>query len=111
MPRQIAVVYVTRTGKTRAVAEAVWQAIGAERTDVLDLRETSIEAMLRYEFLGFGSPTYGMGDLDYRWQKFLHHLPAGTLAGRTVALFVLGDQVYHGDTFAGSLRAFSALVR
>ncbi len=111
MSNLIAMVYVSRTGKTESVARRIRDEIGAERVNLKSLRETTLAEMLGHEVLILGTPTYGMGDLDYRWVKFLEQAPPDAFAGKTVALFALGDQVYHGDTFAGSLKKFASYLR
>ena len=50
----------------------------------------------------FGTPTYGMGDLDYRWAKFLQKTASKLSRGRLFGLFALDDHEFHGGTFAGN---------
>jgi flavodoxin I len=71
--------------------------------DVFDLVDGFEIPLQDYELVILGTPTYGQGELHHPWISFLPRLRSVHWAGRTLALFALGDQRFHGKTFAGGL--------
>lgn len=103
-----AIVYTSKGGTTQRVAEQLREVVPGTSW-VFELEEFLKETPASFNFLFLGSPTYGLGELDYRWKKFLRTLDFDALrrSSTKVALFVLGDQKWHGRTFAGSLVDFA----
>ena len=109
MPRA-AVIYISKGGTTRQTAVRIASAFPGE-AEVFTLPEFQMnQSVEEFDWLILGSPTYGLGELDFRWKKFLRELDYRILKKQKiqVALFVMGDARKHGKTFAGSLCDFHA---
>ncbi len=65
------------------------------------ITRTELEA---HDLLIMGTPTVGDGELHEHWLDSLECLRQANLKGRDFALFGLGDQVGHPDTFIDGLR-------
>ena len=105
--RPIAIVYCTTKGHTADVAARVARELGEERCALYLTKEIDADTLAAHPVVIFGAPTFGMGDLDRRMQRKLKIVDPTLWEGKTVAFFVMGDQVYHGKTFAGGLEAFA----
>jgi flavodoxin I len=96
------VFYGTSSGNTQTIA----QMIAKEFTPVAKLHnvEHSLPIELEpYELLIFGIPTWGLGNLQYDWEKFIGQIKHVDLTRKYTALFGLGDQVNYPDTFLDGL--------
>jgi NAD(P)H dehydrogenase (quinone) len=87
---KILVAYYSRTGNTKKMAEAVAQGVKEENVtcDVKEIRKVSVDDLLGYEALIFGSPTY-YGSMAAELKKLIddsvkHH---GKLAGKVGGAF------------------------
>ncbi|MBS4055917.1 MAG: flavodoxin [Bacteroidetes bacterium] len=97
-----AVFYGTSSGNTKKVASQIAAAFGVD-TPVFDIEFAKASDLERYDFLIFGTPTWGLGDLQYDWEKFLTHFDLGMLRLKVVALFGLGDQANYPESFLDGL--------
>ena len=57
-----------------------------------------------HDLLIMGTPTVGDGQLHHHWLDSIECLRQANLTGRDFALFGLGDQVGHPDTFVDGMR-------
>lgn len=121
---QIGIFFGSTDGHTAAVAEAIKARLDAylaadqppgashsESVEVLDVGEYALEAMLDFDWLILGAPTWNTGQLPRDWETALDEFDTLELAGRPVALFGLGDQVGYPDTFADALIFLADRVR
>jgi len=97
-----AVFYGTSSGNTKKVASLIAAAFGPD-TPVIDIEFAKASDLERFDFLIFGTPTWGMGDLQYDWEKFLTHFDLNILHSKVVALFGLGDQANYPESFLDGL--------
>jgi flavodoxin len=97
------ILYATTSGSTEAVVLALARLIGAESTQLLNLRTATFAGVEPPNWVFAGTPTYGKGDWHYLWM--LRHRETAELLRRArhVALFGLGDSIHHGPTFAGGI--------
>ncbi|TKI03466.1 flavodoxin [Martelella alba] len=108
----IGIFFGTDTGKTRKIAKMIHNKLGEAADAPVNINRATLEAFLAYPALVLGTPTLGDGELpgiaagceDTSWHEFMAQLAAADLAGKTVALFGLGDQQGYPDTFADALR-------
>jgi flavodoxin I len=61
------------------------------------------EELFSFEFLILGTSTWDIGRLQPNWEQFLPWFIPGSLRGKKVALFGLGDQGSYPDTFVDGL--------
>lgn len=108
----IGIFFGTDTGKTRKIAKLIHKKLGDAADSPVNINRTSLESFLSYPVLLLGTPTLGDGQLPgleagceaTSWQEFMDELGQADLAGKTVALFGLGDQRGYPDNFASALR-------
>ena len=97
---KVLVVYFTRTGNTKAMAEIVADAAEREGAEVVlkDVEETKADELLAYDAIVAGSPTYygGMaGKLkDFFDSSVAHH---GKLSGKVGAAFSSSANIGGGN--------------
>jgi flavodoxin I len=99
----IAIFYGTNQGHTRSVAERVAAAFGEPAPALVDVKQARAVDLVAHDKLVLGAPTWGVGELDDSWEQLLPDLADVSLDGKTVALFGLGDQRAHPESFVDSL--------
>ncbi len=111
MPTKSAlIVYATARGRTKKVVERLAQQLGEQMmVSVGEIKEVDLQTLHTYDLVVAGSPTYGIGDLHPAWQSVNASIECLRLNHVLVALFALGDQRYHGQTFGGSLKHLDAI--
>ncbi|ASP38319.1 flavodoxin FldA [Bacterioplanes sanyensis] len=110
MPR-IGLIYGTDTGNTEEVAFKLQERIEWAAVDVFDVANCSPEHMQNYDLLILGIPTWDFGGLQADWEEFWPLLEDMSFAGKTVALFGLGDQFGYGHYFLDALGMLHDAVR
>jgi flavodoxin I len=112
---KIGIFFGTETGTTRLVAKKIHTRLGdALAAKPLNVNRIEPGALLQYDALILGTPSYGVGQipghsagcLESNWEEFLAKLPQqqAVFSGKRVALFGLGAQERYAERFASSLR-------
>jgi flavodoxin long chain len=107
---KIAIFYGTEQGHTRSVAQRIAAAFGDPVPDVIDVAEARAADLERYDSLVLGAPSWGVGQLCDSWEQLLPDLEDVSLAGKRVALFGLGDQQGHPESFVEALHVLHEAV-
>lgn len=112
--KKIGMFFGTETGTTRLIAKKIHARLGEEvAAKPLNVNRIGPEALLPFDALILGTPSYGVGEipgrsagcLEANWEEFLAKVPPGfSLAGKRIALFGLGAQERYAERFASSLR-------
>lgn len=98
---RIAVFYGSSTGNTRMVADTIAENFdGAHKLNVEFANKNDLEA---FNFLIFGVPTWGIGDMQHDWENFLKTVQKANLTDKVVAIFGLGDQKNYPDSFVDGM--------
>jgi len=97
-----------RGSNTEKVAQKVAREIGADKADLIEVREATAEDLKKYDQLVFGVSTIGKETWDgYAsrgdWDKFRPELDQADLEGKTIAMFCLGDHVTYPRHFVDAL--------
>lgn len=108
---KIGIFFGSDTGNTRKVAKAIAKALGDDADAPVNVQKATVEDLLKYDSLILGSPTLGDGELpgvpagceSESWAEFLPKLKGVDLAGKTIALFGLGDQEGYPDNFVDAI--------
>lgn len=95
-----AVFYGSDTGNTEAVAKQIAAKLQA---DIYDVATNPKDKLAAYQNLILGTSTMGLGDLQDDWAGFISELEQADLAGKTIALFGLGDAEMYTDTFVDGM--------
>jgi NAD(P)H dehydrogenase (quinone) len=108
---RIAVVYYSRGGNTRKMAELVARGAREEEdvaVDIKDIADFPVEEVLKYDGLIIGSPTY-YGSMAYQIKKFFDDSVKfhGKLSGKVGASFTSAANIGGGNetTITGILNA------
>jgi len=101
--KKIGLFYSFNSNKTRHIAEKI-----AAEFAVNEIEKVNAETMTDQEFLSFdnyilGVPTWFDGELPNYWDEFVPALEDLDLAGKTFALFGLGDQKNYPENFSDGL--------
>lgn len=109
---RIGIFFGTNTGKTRKVAKMIKKRFDDETmADPININRATADDIAKYDFLIFGTPTLGDGELPglsadceaESWEEALPNLAAVDFTGKTVALYGLGDQVGYAHEFVDAL--------
>jgi flavodoxin I len=99
----VGVFYGSTYGMTEKSAKKIKQAFGKIVIDIYDLKSASIEDMMKYNNLVFGTSAWGIGDMQDDWELFIDNLSSIDFSNRKVALFGLGDQKEYPESFVDGL--------
>jgi len=98
--KKIGIFYGSSTGQTEMVAEKLHRLLGEENAELINVDIASKEDLEKFPFLIFGTPTWGVGEMQDDWEDFSEIVAKANLKGKKVALFGLGDQDTYPDSFA-----------
>ncbi len=99
----IGIFYGSTTGNTQRVAERIQAGFGSEAADLRPIAEASADEVSSYQYLIFGSSTWGVGDLQDDWFDGMGTLGQLNLSGKTAALFGTGDPQGYPDSFVDAI--------
>ncbi|MGB5062404.1 MAG: flavodoxin [Candidatus Competibacter sp.] len=100
---KIGLFYATDTGNTRKIAKRIKKQFEEGEIELFDFAKTTPDAIKDCEALIVGTPTLGDGELPEPLTEFLGQLDSSHVAGKTIALFGLGDQVGYPTEFVDAL--------
>lgn len=109
---KVGIFFGTDTGNTRKVAKTIHKHLGDDKADKpVNIKNASVADLQAYDLLIIGSPTYGEGELPgldsgtstESWLEFMPQLEGADFAGKTIALYGLGDQVGYADHFVDAM--------
>lgn len=98
--KKIGIFFGSSTGQTERVAEKLHQLFGEDQAEVINVDIATREDLEKYPYLVFGTPTWGVGEMQDDWEDFMEILGKADLRGKKIALFGLGDQDTYPDSFA-----------
>lgn len=109
--KQIAIFYGSTTCYTEMASEKIQAelvAIADEQgfkagVNIFDIKEHALEKSTQYDLVLYGISTWDFGELQEDWESTWDDIKALELAGNTVALFGLGDQLGYADWFQDAL--------
>jgi NAD(P)H dehydrogenase (quinone) len=99
--KKIAVVYYSRSGNTKAMAEIIAMGAGEDgeiEVDVADVSDLSVDKLLSYDGIIVGSPTY-YGSMAWQIKKFFDDSVKfhGKLSGKVGAAFTSAANIGGGN--------------
>ncbi|MDD2884096.1 MAG: flavodoxin [Dechloromonas sp.] len=108
---KIGIFFGTDTGRTRLVAKQIAKKLGDAAATPINIGRTTLADFLAHERLIVGSPTLGDGELPGEstglsqpsWEEFLPQVAGADLAGKTIAIFGLGDQRKYPNEFVDAI--------
>lgn len=100
---KIALFYGSTTCYTEMAAEKIRDIIGADIVDIHNVKESPLSLMAEYDFLILGISTWDFGEIQEDWNELWDQIGGVALAGKTVALFGLGDQEGYGEWYLDAM--------
>lgn len=107
---QIAILYGTSGGNTESVAKRIQDLFNGE-ADLFNVDSIKLDDVKGYPYLILGTSTTGVGDLQDDWDAILPAFSKMDFAGKTVALFGLGDSASFSSSFAESMRVIYDAIK
>jgi len=101
--QKIGLFYASSTGNTANIAKKIKEKMSDFDIDLKDISESTDNAMKDYDFLIFGISTWGEGDLQDDWDEYFDNLNEDNLAGKTIAMFGLGDQEEYCENYLDAM--------
>ncbi len=99
---KIGLFYGSNGGHTEDVADRIKAAFDNYEPDmvtVANIAHASVEDIVRWDKIIFGIPTWNIGLLQDDWYIFFPKMDQLDLAGKTVAIFGLGDEYEYSSSF------------
>jgi flavodoxin I len=97
----IGIFFGSTGGNTENAAEAIAKHLG--ECKLCDVAKAGAADLARYDRLILGTSTWGEGELQDDWERFLQKTDSIDLSGKTVALFGLGDQEGYDEYFVDGM--------
>jgi flavodoxin II len=109
--KEIAIFYGSTTCYTEMASEKIQTELesivsqqGIEANiSMFDIKEHALEKSTQYDLVLYGISTWDFGELQEDWESTWDDIKALDLAGKTVAIFGLGDQLGYADWFQDAL--------
>ena len=98
-------------GNTERVAGLIQQRLGEEHVVVYDIADVTQLEFAEYQHIILGIPTWDFGQIQSDWEEFWEDIQSVDFTGKTVALFVLGDQFGYGDYFLDAMGMLHDVVQ
>jgi flavodoxin I len=95
-------------GSVHRVAEKVKDALGEQNVEMISVNHASEADLQRFDKIIFGISTVGKEtwDSDFSntdWSKFFPHISKVDYAGKTIAIFGLGDHITYSSYFVNAI--------
>jgi flavodoxin I len=99
---KIGIFYGSSTGNTELIAGKLRKLFGDD-AEMVNIDAAGKEDIEKFDYLIFGSSTWGIGDAQDDWDDFLEVLSDISFTNKKVALFGLGDQLNYPDAFVDGM--------
>lgn len=106
---KIGIFYGSSTGNTEIVAEKL-RALFGDEAEINNIDSAGKEDIERYDYLIFGTSSWGVGDMQDDWEDFIDVLEEINFGKKKVAFFGLGDQVNYSDSFVDGMGAIYDVI-
>ena len=108
--KKIGLFYGSDTGNTEEIVSDVIRLWDSSNLDVYEGSELDIEIFNKYEIILIGLSTWYDGDLQSEWDSFYDDFKTIDFAGKTVAIFGLGDQIGYPEYFVDGIGIIADVV-
>jgi len=105
---KIGIFYGPELGSVAKVAGLISDIFGKDNTDLVLIKNTTVQQVLNYDNIIFGFSTIGKevwnaSRHDSDWDDFVPHLNKVDLLGKTIAMYCLGDHLQYPNNFVDAL--------
>jgi flavodoxin I len=99
-------------GSVHRVAEKVKKAFGEQNVEMISVNDAGVSDLEKFDKIIFGISTVGKETWDSNfsntdWSKFFPNISKVDYAGKTVAIFGLGDHVTYSSYFVNAMGALA----
>jgi len=101
--KKTGIFFGSSSGTTESVANRIAEKLGLNASQIHDVAKGSPSDLANYEVLLLGSSTWGVGDLQDDWERFLPKIKNLDLSQKIVGLFGCGDSSSFSDSFCDSI--------
>ncbi len=109
--KKIGIFYGSSTGNTEVIADKIQNKFGEDQADVFNIDAVEKSEVEQYDYLIFGTSTWGLGDMQDDWEEFAEVMSSIDLSNKKVALFGLGDQEVYSESFANGMGELYELIQ
>ena len=95
------IIYGSTTGNTSTAAETLAGKLSG--AVVKEVSAATSKDLSDFDNIILGTSTWGDGELQDDWFGFINTVKNANLAGKTVALFGVGDQFSYSDTYVNGM--------
>lgn len=99
---KIGIFYGSSTGNTEIIAEKLAKLFESD-VDLNNIDIVEKKDIEKYDYLIFGTSTWGVGDMQDDWEDFIEVLSEVDFNKKKVALFGVGDQVNYAESFVDGM--------
>lgn len=107
---KIGLFYGSTTCYTEMAAEKMRDILGEDMVMLYNIKDEPLKKAENYDFIIFGISTWDFGELQEDWESHWDDLDSVNLAGKTIALFGMGDQQGYGQWFQDALGMLHAKI-
>ncbi|MBP9501165.1 MAG: flavodoxin [Candidatus Promineofilum sp.] len=103
---KIGLFYGSSTGNTQMDANIIKERFDEHTpglVEIFDIAKVEVEAMLPYDDLILGAPTWNIGQLQDDWDIKFEQLDRLDLTGKRVAIYAPGDPVGYPDNYCDAM--------
>ncbi len=108
--QKIGIFYGSSTGNTESAAKKIQKELGEANAQLFDASTATGKDLDQFTNVIFGTSTWGIGDLQDDFDKFIPQIKTAGLNGKTIALFGCGDQESYSDTFVDGMGAVWEII-
>lgn len=110
---RIGLFYASETGNTERIAFAIARELSLPDEHVINVGNTRdvIQAMMNYDILIIGTPTWRKGYLAADWDDLYDDLCKQDFTGKTIALFGLGNQFDYNFTYLDGMGELAKIFK
>ena len=103
-------------GAVNRVADKIKNAIGADKVEMIQVKSATAADLEKYDKIIFGISTVGKDTWDSKfanndWGRFMPEISKVNFAGKTIAIFGLGDHVTYAATFVDHMATLANALR
>ena len=108
--KKIGLIYSFNSRMTAVVADKIFNEIGEDKVEKVNVENINEEIFLSYDSLIVGVPTWFDGELPNYWDEFVPALEEMDLKGKTIAIFGNGNQRDYSENFVDGIGILGDLL-
>ncbi|MGF1532414.1 MAG: flavodoxin [Bernardetiaceae bacterium] len=107
---KIGLFFGSDTGNTENISLRIAEMLGSDSVDIQNFAEVGADAVMGYDYLLFGAPTWYDGELQSDWEVILPQFENIDFTGKKIAIFGLGDQWGYGEWYVDAIGIIADVI-